>query len=176
MLERIIPYKNYVLALGCLLLLWIGYQLAFQKTWEAYRLHHQLSTQLSAASDVSYPPAYLERKAGHLSVLLDKYTSDTLSFKNRVIGIFSPLAESGQCKIVAVGSDAGSAFTTANYQVQKVSLQGEYAPLLQVLKNIEASPQVGLVRSAIWHTADLHSSNRNDKRLTLDIYLMGIRK
>jgi hypothetical protein len=176
MLEKLLPYKTYVLSLGCLILLWTGYQLALKKTWEAYLLHRQLSTQLGAASDISYPPAYLERKGQHLTELLGKYTSDTLSFKNKVISAVSPLAESGHCKVVAVSSDVSSAFTTVDYQVQKVSLSGAYVPLVQLLQRIEASSQAGLVRSAVWHMVELHNGVRNSKQLILDIYLLDLKK
>lgn len=169
---------EYLFAAGCLLLLWIGYVLAFQKTWQAWQLHRQLSSQLAISADVSVQPAYLERKDRNLNRLLKSYTADTVNFRSNVIAALSPLAQRQQCRIIAVPAEVQSnTLSTTTYQVQKVSFEGSFFALTKLLQQLEAAPQGGgLVRSAIWHSVELHTGATSQRQLVLDVYLLSLKQ
>ena len=178
MLKRLpIPIKKEVLlALGIILLLWIGYQLAFKKTWQAWQLNREFNRQLSTAAGVSYQPAYLERKSRNLNQLLHSYTTDSVNFRSHSMELLSPIAEKEHCRITAVPADPNHLYTSATYQVQKVSFEGSFADLTRLLQQLEANSQIGIVRSAVWHVVDLHNISHSQRQLILDVYLLTLKQ
>src|SRR5471030_199213 len=93
MLKNLIYKKEYWLVAGAIVLLLVCYQLSFKETIQAFELNDRLKTQLNQASDLSYQPGYLERKAQNLDRLLNRYQMDSLALRCNTIASIASMVE-----------------------------------------------------------------------------------
>jgi Tfp pilus assembly protein PilO len=89
MLKQFPIKKDYLLLAAIVILLLLGYQLAFKKTLEAWQVNRQLNKQLTSATDLSVQPAYMERKRRNLDQVLSSFKTDTVAFRSNTINIIA---------------------------------------------------------------------------------------
>lgn len=170
MLQQLPIKKDYLLIAATIILLLLCYQLAFKKTLEAWQINRQLKSQLAQAADLSYQPAYLERKNRNLSQIIARYNMDTLAFRSISISMIAAIAAKEQVKLSEV--PVQNAFYHADqFSVQKLGFEGGYFALAKVLSQLQASAGIGIVRSADFKSTENRSQTGTTQKLTLEVYL-----
>ena len=161
--------KKYGLVAGCLLLFLIGYQLAFKKTIEAWQLNSKLNKEIITASNLTYQPGYLERKSVNLDQILKGYKVDSTLFRSNVINTIALIAEKANAKMVQVPSP-DPFLHTDRFIIQKLNFQGDYFVLIRLLQKLEATHDIGVVRTAVFHDTN-DRKNVREGQLSLDVFL-----
>ena len=170
MLKKL-PIKNeYLLIAGTILLFLLCYQLAFKKTIEVWQINKNLKTNLNRATDLSDQPAYLERKNGNLSKILNLYKTDTINFRSNTISIIATIAAKEQVKLSEVPLQ-DPIYHTDQFIIQKLNFFGDYFSVTEVFKELELSTGLGVIRSAEYKFTKQNSISHLQKKLTLEIYL-----
>jgi len=162
--------KPYLLPAGTAILLLICYQLALKKTLAAWQVSRQLKAQVLRSADLTYQPAYLERKNANLGKLLARFRADTLAFRSSVISALSAMAEKEHVKLSEVPLQ-NPQYHTDRFTIQKLTFEGDFFALLKVLHQLEAMPGTGLVRSADVRQVILRGGNTPVKKLVMDVYI-----
>jgi len=170
MLKKLPFKKNHLLIAGIFILLWIGYNLAFKLTIAAWQINRQLKTQLRQSADISYQPAYLERKNANLSKIINLYRADTVSFRNNSISIISGIAEKENVKLSEVPTQ-DPFYHTDQFIIQKLGFEGVFFSLTKVFKQLQATNNIGIIRSATYKLTGLKTNMDNDKKLMLEVCL-----
>ncbi|WP_259071771.1 hypothetical protein HDF24_25505 [Mucilaginibacter sp. X4EP1] len=170
MLKNIPIKKEYLLVAGTIIAVLICYQLAFKKTIMAWQLNKQLNTQLTQASDLNVQPAYLERKSANLSKITALYKTDTTAFRSNVISNIAGIAEKENVKLSEVPLQDPS-FHTDKFIIQKLDFEGDFFSLTKVLKQLQSTPQIGMLRSVSYKSIGIRSNSDESKKLVLEVYL-----
>lgn len=170
MLKKL-PIKNeYALLIGTLLLLVLGYQLAFKKTIEAWQLHKELTAKLSASQSLGGQPDYLERKNSNLTKLIKLYQADTTALRSNLINNITLLADRQNVKLAEVpAQDAG--LSTAHFIIEKLDFEGDYFSLLKMSSLLQKQSTIGIIRSENWKVTGLRNNGDKIKKLVLEVCL-----
>lgn len=172
-LDKLPIKKDYVLIAGSLLMLFIGYGLAFRPTITAWQMHKQLNQQLEQSSDLSYQPQALERENVNLTQILARYKIDTATFRSTSISAIALLAERNQVKLDEIPI-SDPLYRTENFSIQKLSFEGRFFDLLKFLVQLQQQTGIGIVRSINFKTIELRQSANSSKKLVLEVYLESI--
>lgn len=172
MLQKLFINKTYLFAAGVLLLFLVSYQLAFKNTIAAWKTNRHLKEQLNRQTDVTYQPAYLERKNKNLDAIIAKLKIDSSEFKGRVIATLAKLTEKSNVKIIRLYDDDEYYHTKFNL-VQRVDLEGNYFELLKFLDQIEQLNGVGVLRSV--DISSRKNTALNSPKLTMTIWMDSIK-
>jgi hypothetical protein len=147
MLKQLYFDKRYTLVAGTLLLLVISYQFAFKKTLGEWTIHRQLQAQTLQSTDIGFQPDYLERKHANLQRILAAYQTDSAVFRSNLVAAVAQIAQVQQVRLTGVPPQSvepiGSPFI-----LQQVNLEGSYPALLKVFDQLQATPNIGIIRSA----------------------------
>lgn len=170
MLKNIPIKKEYLLVAGTIIAVLICYQLAFKKTIMAWQLNKQLNTQLTQASDLNVQPAYLERKSANLSKITALYKTDTTAFRSNVISNIAGIAEKENVRLSEVPLQDPS-YNTDKFIIQKLDFEGDFFSLTKVLKQLQSTPQIGMLRSVTYKSIGIRSNSDESKKLVLEVYL-----
>src|ERR1700744_2064217 len=136
---RQLPFKKeYLLVGGAIVLLLLGYQLAFKKPIEAWKLNHSLKQQLLHSADISSEPQYEERKNINLGRVIDLYRADTSEFRGNIISKISSIAEEEKVKLTEVPT-RDPLYHTYQVIIQKLNFEGDYFSLVKILNRIQAA-------------------------------------
>jgi hypothetical protein len=170
MLDKLPVKKEYLLIAASIILLLLSYQLAFKKTIEAWQINKQLKQQLSRGTDLSYQPAYLVRKDKNLTAILNNYKTDTVAFRSNTISAIALIAEKQHVKLSEVPLQ-DPMFHNDQSIIEKLNFEGSFFALTKVLHALLTTNGIGIVRSATYKTTRLSSSNNQQKKLVLEVYL-----
>jgi hypothetical protein len=170
MIEKLRIKKEYLLIAGPILLLLLSYQFAFKKTIEAWQINKRLKAQLTLAADLSYQPAYFERKSNNLSLVINRYKTDTVAFRSNIISSISLIAEKENVKLSEVPVQ-DPAYHTDQFIIQKLSFEGGFFALTKVPNQLQATDGIGLVRSVSYKIMGNGSNQHESKKLVMEIYL-----
>jgi hypothetical protein len=174
MLKQVPIKKEYLLIAAAIVLLLLCYQLAFKKTVAAWQIYKQLKAQIAQASDLSYQPAYLERKNSNLSKIIGRYKTDTVTFRSNTISAVSSIAEKENVKLSEVPLQ-DPIYHTDEFIIQKLNFEGGFFALTKVLNRLHATAGIGVVRSATYKVTNLRSGVLDTKKLVLEVYLETVR-
>jgi hypothetical protein len=170
MLKQLPIKKEYVLIAAAVVLLLLSYQLAFKKTMEAWQINKHLKAQLFEATNLSYQPAYLERKNKNLTNIIGRYKTDTVAFRSNIISTISAIAEKENVKLSEVPVQ-DPLYHTDQFIIQKLNFEGSFFALTKVLKQLQATKGIGVVRSASYKAVNVRSNTDEAKKLTMEVYL-----
>jgi len=174
MLKQIPIKKEYLLIAASIVLLLLCYQLAFKKTAEAWQINKQLRTQIAQATDLSYQPAYLERKNNNLSQIINRYKTDTIAFRSNTISAISSIAEKEDVKLSEVPLQ-DPLYHSDQFIIQKLNFEGGFFALTKVLNKLQATNGIGVVRSVAYKVMGVRSGADEDKKLILEVYLESVK-
>jgi len=174
MLKQIPLKKEYLLIAASIVLLLLCYQLAFKKTIAAWQLNMQLKSQIAQASDISYQPAYLERKNNNLSKIISRYKTDTVTFRSNTISAISSIAENENVKLSEVPLQDPQ-YHTDLFIIQKLNFEGSFFALTRVFNQLQATCGIGAVRAATYRVTGAGSSANGEKKLVLEVYLETVK-
>ena len=174
MLKQIPIKKEYLLIAASIVLLLLCYQLAFKKTAAAWQINKQLKAQIAQAADLSYQPAYLERKNNNLSKIISLYKTDTIAYRNNTISAISSIAEKENVKLSEVPLQ-DPLYHTDQFIIQKLNFEGDFFALTKVLNQLQTTSGIGIVRSATYKVMGIRPVNDEAKRLVLEVYLQIVR-
>jgi hypothetical protein len=175
MLKQLPIKKDYLLIAATVLLLLLCYQLDFKKTLEAWQTNRQLKAELAQAADLSYQPAYLERKNNNLARIIARYKTDTAVFRSNSISTIASIAEKEQVKLSEVPLQ-NPLFRSGQFTIQKLSFEGGFFPLVKVLSQLQSLKDIGIVRSVDFKTTKTRSATAPPKKLTLEVYLETVNR
>ncbi|HEY8782400.1 MAG TPA: hypothetical protein VIM16_12325 [Mucilaginibacter sp.] len=170
MLKQIPVKKEYLLIAASIILLLLCYQLAFKKTIEAWQINKHLKTQIAQAADLSYQPAYLERKNNNLSKIISLYKTDTVIFRSNTISAIASIAEKENVKLSEVPLQ-DAMYHTDKLIIQKLDFEGDFFALTKVFNRLQATRGIGMVRSAAYKMTGLRAGNDDVKKLIFEVYL-----
>jgi hypothetical protein len=170
MLKQLPLKKEYLLIAAAIVLLLLSYQLAFKKTIEAWQINKRLKEQLIRATDLSYQPAYLERKNKNLTNIINRYKTDTVAFRSNIISSISSIAEKENVKLSEVPVQ-DPLYHTNQFIIQKLNFEGSYFALTKVLKQLQARSGIGMVRSVTYKAINVKSNKDEAKKLIIEVYL-----
>jgi hypothetical protein len=173
MLKKLPFKKEYLLAVGAIVLLLLCYQLAFKKTMEAWQLNHSLNLQLARSVDVSSEPQYQERKNNNLSKVIELYGADTSEFRSNIIGAITQIAEKEHVKVAAVPT-RDPLFHSQQFLIQKLELEGDYFSLTKVFNLLNEARGIGVIRSATYKSGTVIPGNKRGEKLILELYFIII--
>jgi hypothetical protein len=162
--------KEFYLPFSCLFLLLTGYQLAFKKTIEAWQLHNRLSRQITEAVSFSYLPAYEQRKRTNLDKLLHFYHADTLNYRSNALARIAAIAEKQQVKLSDVPLQ-DPLYRTGQTLIQNLRFEGNYFALERAGNEMEATPDIGVLRSLTYKITLVRTPTTEKRTLSLDIFL-----
>jgi hypothetical protein len=171
-----LPFKKeYLLAGAAIVLLLLGYQLAFKKTIEAWQLNHSLNQQLARSADVSSEPQYQERKNSNLGRVIDLYRADTSEFRGDMINEITKIAEKENVKLTTVPT-RDPLFHSSQFQIQKLDMEGDYFSLTKVFDLLKQAKGIGMIRSATYKSISITSASKKDEKLVLELYFIVLNK
>lgn len=174
MLKQLPVKKEYLVIIATIIMLLISYQLAFKKTIEAWQLNKQLKAQLAQAADLSYQPAYLERKNSNLTHIISRYKTDTVAFRSNIISDIATIAEKENVKLSEVPLQ-DPLFHTDQFIVQKLNFEGDFFALTKVFNQLQATPGIGMIRSVTYKVTGTGANTAAAKKLVLEVYLETVR-
>jgi len=162
--------KKHLLIAATAILFLFCYQLAFKRTLEAWRVNKQLQTKVAAAVDVSYQPAYVQRKNANLDRIIAFYKTDTTALRSSIVSAIGVLAEQNQVKLSEVPVQ-NPLYHTDQFIIQRLGFEGDFFTLLKMLNELQALKGIGIIRSAVFKATETRSGNNQGKKLTLEVYL-----
>jgi len=165
-----LPFKKiYLLWLGTGILLLLSYRFAFKNTIEAWQTNRQLKERLTQSSDLGYQPDYLERKDKNLGKIIGLYKADTTAFRSQIINAIALIAERQNVKLTAVPIDDVS-FHMPDFLIEKLAFQGDYFSLNKAMHDLQATKDIGVIRSANWKVTGIRLGSDENKQLILELY------
>jgi hypothetical protein len=174
MLKKISFYSAFAVPVATLLLLVIGYRLAFRHTLAVWQQHRELERQFAQAGNIDAPAGFLERKYENLSKVISLYSADTLQFRDQVIGSISGIAAKENVQLTDI-SQGDIDLGAGQLMVQKVVLEGSFRSLLQAYHRAVQTENTGLIRSATWRKPHPVSSTLKDSTLLLDLFIVSVK-
>ena len=136
--------KKYVLLALGLLLAWLSWTLAFQKTINTCLQYRELTGQVEAHQGMTFPAAYMGRKQANLVKILGSYHADSAAFRDNLLYQAAFLAGREYVKVIQVPtSEAGNSGTC----LQRVTFQGSYFGLVRLLWALKKTKGTGGVRA-----------------------------
>ena len=174
MLKQIPVKKEYLLIAASIILLLSCYELAFKKTIEAWQTGKQLKAQAAQAADLSYQPAYLERKNDNLSNIINRYKTDTVDFRSNLISTIASIAEKEDVKLSEVPIQ-DPLYHTDQFIIQKLKFEGDFFALTKMYGQLLATKGIGVPRSAVFKVLEIRSSTDNVKKLVMEVYLEAVK-
>jgi hypothetical protein len=170
--------KNKFLTPGIVLLVIMCWFLAFNKTFEAIKVHYQLkdSSQLDHNNqDLSFNSNYTERKTQALSIILESYSVDKKHWNNDVWLTVSSLAASQKVAIDFTITGPHIEPDTNSIGIkQRFSFYGDYISLVKLLNVLEHTSKIGRISDVEikTHSKDVQSSLPD--KCKLEINLQGL--
>jgi hypothetical protein len=174
MLKQIPIKKEYLLVAAAIVLLLLCFELAFKKTIEAWQLNKQLNAQIAQAAELSYQPAYLERKNNNLSKIIALYKTDTVAFRSNTISAISAIAEKENVKLSEVPLQ-DPLYHADKFIIQKLNFEGNFFTLTKVFNQLQGTGGVGIVRAATYRVTAVKPAVDDTKKLVLEVYLETVR-
>lgn len=162
--------KKYgLIALG-LLVAWLAWTFAFQKTANVYLQYRTLWGQLEGSQEMTFPVAYAQRKQVNLNKILNGYHADPTVFRDNLLYQAAYHARQENVKIIQVPA---SEIVSSSICLQRISFQGSYFGLVRLLSVVKRMKDIGGVRSV-----KIRRSTQSEKSLqpTMDVYFVCLGK
>lgn len=150
-------------------LLFLGYQLAFKQTIEAWQVNKELHQQLESGEELVAQPGFTKRKAVNLERALELYKVDTATFRSKLITTMSLLGEKHDLRMVEIPKTVADTMHDS-YQ-HRVILEGNYHNMIRFLNDAENTKGYGQLRSVEVYSDKNNSIEKNELRLQL--YFIG---
>lgn len=163
--KRLPIKKEHLFFAGIVLLMLIGYQLAFKKTIEAWRTNKNLKAQQALQANLSYQPGYLKRKNANLDRVISRYRSDTATFRNSSINTISIVAEKQGVRLSEVPVKDAS-YSNEKIGIQKLTFEGDFFSITKTLNELQKTKDIGVIRSVCYRL-----SRTVEGRLFADVYM-----
>lgn len=163
---KLVAYKKFLFAAAVLLFFAVCYQLAFKATIVALKLNMHLKDRVSNATLTSQPQ-YLFRQNKALVEIIQTFSTDTLTYRNKMADEISLIAEKEGTRVVELPAQA-LAFNNQVF-VQKVRLSGDFKHLLNTLYQCEAAKDIGYLRSVVLKKVSKTDSGIKTNTVTLDL-------
>jgi hypothetical protein len=170
MLDKLNIKKEYLLILATLLLLFISYEFAFKNTITAWQANKELKAKLSQAGDLSFQPAYLERKSNNLDRVISQYKADTTSLRSNLINTISLIADRENVMLSEVPVQ-DAAYNSDKAIIEKLEFGGDYFSLARLSNALQHKNGIGVIRSEDLKIINIRTDNSKDRKLTLEMYL-----
>ncbi|UIR54621.1 hypothetical protein LZQ00_10075 [Sphingobacterium sp. SRCM116780] len=142
-----IDYKkrNQLLYVGAILMLVLGWWLAFGKTYEAYRLNKQLSAQVG--SDVSHSAQYqLEHKSKILDSLTKVYQTDSTNWDDNFLSNASRAVNSPTIQVYYNNNPLKNRLVQIDSSATRnklLTIKGDYRAIVQSIAELEKITTLG---------------------------------
>jgi hypothetical protein len=141
--------KNKLLVPVILVLVILCWLLAFNKTFEAIRMHAQLSDNNPPGDidqDVSFNPNYLKRKLHALDLILESYSVNEKQWIDDVWLTVSALAASKKVDIDFTATKPITEIDSNTAGVrQSLLFYGDYLSLVKLLDTLEHTSRIGRI-------------------------------
>ncbi|MDB5124738.1 MAG: hypothetical protein JWP94_2867 [Mucilaginibacter sp.] len=170
MLDKVLANRRYVLIAAGFMLLFACYELAFKKTLEAWHIRQQLRAQMAQSADLTYEPAYLERKNRNLGKILGLYKTDTAAFRSSIISTISSIAARDQVKLTEVPT-TDALYRTPEFSIQKLTFQGDFFALTRLLYELQSTRGIGVIRSVDYKMSTDRVQNMRGRKTLMSVYL-----
>jgi hypothetical protein len=170
MLKQLPFKKEYLLIAGAICCFAICYQLALKNTIAAWQIHKQLTAEVTRATDLSFQPAYLERKNANLNRIIGRYQTDTLVFRSNSLSIIAAIAGKQNVKLSEVPLQ-DPLFHTDKFIIQKLNFDGDYFSITKFLNRLQATSGIGMIRSIDYKITGIRSNTEETKKLMVEVYL-----
>jgi hypothetical protein len=174
MKKQVAAFKKYLLPLASVLLLIIGYQLAFKATLSAWQVNRQLKDQVGRLSRLDLQSGFLERKETNLQSIIARYKIDTLTSRNAVINKIALIAETENVKLTEVPMQ-DPFYHTETFVLQRLIFEGDYFSLLRALNKLQAASDMGIIRTVSLKAAPHSQTVKLNSLPQLEIYLESIK-
>ena len=126
-----------------ILLCWF---LAFSKTFEAIQMNRQLSGQIANDDDISFNPAYTERKLAALNRILKSYQINEAEWSNHLWMKASAIAmKQGVGIDYSLTKPVTEPDTTALGLKETLYCYGNYLQLVKLVDTLERIPAIGKI-------------------------------
>jgi hypothetical protein len=106
--------------------------------------------------------------------ILDKFVAlykvDTTNFRSNIISKISSIAGQQNVKLSEVPVQ-DPVFHTPQFIVEKLSFEGDYFSLIKTMNRLQATDNIGIIRSMTLKAVGKHQGNVEARKLILDIYL-----
>lgn len=154
-----------------LLLGLVAWQLAFKKTWEAYRKYSALSDTEDPAgtlSALSISPAYSASRKKVVDVLYERYRVDTLNWKNQLWNHCAVLSGKYGCSVQTFPAWKPLNYNSTTLLRQEVVFAGNYAGLLRLQQALDTLKGIGLLAGLSY------IRNEREQQTSLKLQLLGL--
>lgn len=164
--------KWQFLLAGSLIFLLIVYLAAIQKTIALYQVNQDLKEQTASFS--AGRTAEQQQRLGQLDAVLDAYTADSLKSQESLLEAVSTFCQQNGIRLKEFPQAVASEQNSARIETYKITAQGSFHKLVQLVYELEQQNRSGRVASATFELrTDVRTRSRN---LFLILYLQNIRK
>jgi hypothetical protein len=154
--------KNQLLILSMVIVLFVAWNLAFKKTFEAYKLNNSLNNKSHTAQNLSYNASYMSEKAILLDSIVERYEVDSASWKNSFWMNVSRSVLSPEIKIIYQPEDkVKEELAISSIERQYIVFDADYKRLIVLLDSLKGKNEAGYITSVSFTT--------NKKKRTNDI-------
>ncbi|WP_311951028.1 hypothetical protein [Mucilaginibacter terrae] len=145
---------------------------AFSKTYSAWKLNRELSGKRANSNNMSYNPAYMERKFKNIEAITALYTADSTTYRNHVLSTVARLADAENIRVIEMpGTENQPNHRTGIYEVQKLGFEGDFFNFTRFYNRIQAASGIGRVRGAQYSLISQPTSTGTRKSLRFYLYL-----
>lgn len=174
MFEKYPGIKTYYLLIGLGLLMgFLTYHFAIRHTIASWKLNESLKTSLAKSTDVSYDPAYLNRKKVNLDRILAGYKADTANLRSLAISTLAITAAKNNVRLTEVPGPE-TTVRAGKFVAQPLRFEGDYFSLIRFLDQVQQSSNIGVVRSVSIKSQPPGQQKQAKRTLTMQIYLTSI--
>jgi hypothetical protein len=174
-LTQILTHRAYRLPLLAVLLLVAGIKLAILPTWELYQENDKLNAKAKLITDVAYHPGYQQRKLRELDSIISLYKVDPLNWQARSMQVIGLLAEKEGIRIVDLPAKDSDLRDSSSIALRALTLEGSFAGLTRVYRQLQKERGIGVVRSATYHLVGREVST-DTQHLQLVLYWEWLKK
>ncbi|WP_412560633.1 hypothetical protein [Winogradskyella sp. MIT101101] len=139
--------KNIVLILGFIVVLYICYQLAIQKTLEQKEQYNTLTKEVVLSKNAPKQLSLLKQKEVYYDSLLTKYQLDGSSIQNNLLKVINAYAEANNLKVVSFLEPHITTKNDLTIKTYDFTLQGQYNAINQLIYQLEQQTKFGEIIS-----------------------------
>ena len=140
--------KNSALLVGFILLLWLGYQFSFSKTFQLKGQHKTLLKEQALFTNVSQKLTALKQQDVYYdSILKSKRISSESSFQNSLLQTITAFADTTNIKIVAFNNPHIFKADNTIFNTFSFTLKGSFSKITQLIYQLEQNYKLGKIIS-----------------------------
>ena len=147
--------------------------LAFSKTYTAVQVNRDLKAQTDTAIDLSFHPAYMQRKLTALKQILKSYQVNTTDWGNELWMKTSAMAMKHNAgieyTIAAVEQD-----TASRAKIETIYCYGSFSQLVRLIDTIERSKNIGAIAALQLKSPKNEATGERAHQCVLQLEFKGI--